>query len=234
MPVGVIAAAAAIARPRVATRTMASLGGDSTPAAAAAVISPTEWPASTADAAEDARPGPGRPNSASSGEQAGADDERLGHRRVADRVGVGVGAVGDEVDASPRRTAPRRAHAGRAARATGRGSRESGSPVRDTRCASTGPACLSRWPGWRRRNARTIRDTFGGFLQPHGTDRTPYPSRETSITSPEGDLRHVVAERLVEPRTGAPARHSTGGGSARRPRASASAAVCASRGWVRS
>jgi hypothetical protein len=33
------------------------------------------------------------------GEDAGCDDEGLGHGRVADRVGVRRGAVGDEIDA---------------------------------------------------------------------------------------------------------------------------------------
>ena len=44
--VGVTALAAAIARPRSRTNTMAC-SADSTPTPAAAVISPTEWPAAT-------------------------------------------------------------------------------------------------------------------------------------------------------------------------------------------
>ncbi len=44
--VGVTALAAAMARPRSRTKTMAC-SADSTPTPAAAVISPTEWPAAT-------------------------------------------------------------------------------------------------------------------------------------------------------------------------------------------
>ena len=93
MPVGVASAASAIARPRSRTSTIACSAVIAR-APAAAVSSPTLWPATA----------PIRPNaSAGCGKRASAatrperDQQRLRDRGVADRVGVGLGAVVREV-----------------------------------------------------------------------------------------------------------------------------------------
>ena len=87
-------AASAIARPRSRTRTIAA-SAVSTRAPAAAAISPTLWPA-TAPTVE--RVG-GVREQLEGGQQAGGDQQRLGHRGVADLVRVGLGAVVDQVEA---------------------------------------------------------------------------------------------------------------------------------------
>ena len=123
------AAASAIARPRSRTRTIAC-SAVMTWAAAAAVSSPTEWPAPTPTTPK-ASAGCGK--SSSSGHQPGGDEQRLGDRGVADRLGVGLGAVVREVDAGARpRASSGGLEAGRA-RARGRGNRGSGRPVRARR-----------------------------------------------------------------------------------------------------
>ena len=97
IPVGVAALASAIARPRSATKRIASVS-ESTPAPAAAVISPTECPASApvpVDATASVLVVAGQ---RAQGEQAGADEQRLGDGGVLDGVLVGRRAVRDEVD----------------------------------------------------------------------------------------------------------------------------------------
>ena len=88
MPVGVAALASAIARPRRATRRIAS-ASRSTPAAAAAVISPTEWPARAPTPAGTAAVGARPAAEGAQGEQPGADEQRLGDGGVLDGVLVG-------------------------------------------------------------------------------------------------------------------------------------------------
>ena len=99
MPVGVAALAAAIARPRWATKRMASVSV-STPAAAAAVISPTECPASAPVPAGATAypPSAVEPDRARRAISPAPDEQRLGDRGVLDGVLVGRRAVGDEVD----------------------------------------------------------------------------------------------------------------------------------------
>ena len=101
MPVGVAAAARAIAAPRTATRRRAS-SSVSTPAIAAAASSPTECPAVTpttllrGDAegvvGAEVEDGP-------QARQRRRDEQRLGDGGVPDGVGVRRGAVGDQVEA---------------------------------------------------------------------------------------------------------------------------------------
>ncbi len=98
MPVGAAALASAMARPRRATKRMAS-ASVSTPAPAAAVISPTEWPASApVPARGDGIRLVGRAGQRAQCEEAGAHEQRLGDGGVLDGVLVGGGAVRDEVD----------------------------------------------------------------------------------------------------------------------------------------
>ena len=122
MPVGVTADAAAIALPRSRTSTIAC-SPVMTWVAAAAVISPTEWPGARADDAE--RVG-GVREELEQRHHAGGHEQRLGHGGVADGLRVGLGAVVDEIHAGdggqPGQAVPRI----RAARARGTGNRGSG------------------------------------------------------------------------------------------------------------
>ena len=117
MPVGLIAAALAIARPRSRTSTSAD-SGESTPASAAAVISPTLWPATAADVACDVVEGARQPTGRLAGDaelrlpvrekhrrggQTGTDEQRLGDRGVFDLVGVGGGAEAGQIEIENRR-----------------------------------------------------------------------------------------------------------------------------------
>ena len=183
MPVGRAAAASAIARPRSRTRTMAC-SALITWAPAAAVISPTECPAPT----------PTTPK-ASAGEreqleqrhQTGGDDERLGHRGVADGLGVGLGAVGREVHAGAggqpvqpgpdgRQLEPRGEEAG------GLGALSGGDDGEH-------PSTLGhRWDPTGCRRRRRSRTIFGGFLQlleprPAGRTRAPAAARTRPVAS---------------------------------------------------
>ncbi len=65
--------------------------------------------------------------------QAGRHDQRLGDRGIANRLGVGLGAVVHEVEVGARRRAIAVGLRIRAVRATGRGSREPGRPDRARR-----------------------------------------------------------------------------------------------------
>ena len=129
MPVGVTAAAAAIALPRSRTSTIAC-SAVITRAPAAAAISPTLWPATRADLLE--RVGRVR-EQLERGDQAGRDQQRLGDPGVADGLRVGLGAVVGQVEAGhggepaepARRTSGPRARAG--------GSRGSGHLDRERR-----------------------------------------------------------------------------------------------------
>ena len=101
MPVGVVAAARAIAAPRTATSASAS-SSVSTLARAAAPNSPTEWPAATSYAVRRRRVD-GRQRAAvgaqgAVGEQRGGDQERLGDGGVPDGVRVGGRPVRDQVE----------------------------------------------------------------------------------------------------------------------------------------
>ena len=68
---------------------------ESTPTPAAAVISPTEWPAATPMKGK-ASAGCGK--QFERGQQAGGDEQRLGDGGVPDRLGVGLGAVVPQVE----------------------------------------------------------------------------------------------------------------------------------------
>ena len=92
MPVCSTAAASAIALPRMPTRRSAS-SSLRIPAAAAAANSPTECPATPIDAAAVGQRVPG--------EQARGHDQGLSDLRVADAVGVPLGAGGRQIDACP-------------------------------------------------------------------------------------------------------------------------------------
>ena len=98
------------------------------PAAAAAVISPTEWPAMPP-----MRSRPAASRRARRGDQTGRDDERLGDGGVADGVGVRDGAVGGQVERRRPRSTPRGVRRSRAPRARARGNRGSASPVQGRR-----------------------------------------------------------------------------------------------------
>ena len=97
MPVGVSAAASAIAVPRSRTRTMAC-SAVMTPAPAAAVISPTEWPATAPTGESVGRVREERER----GDQPGATISGWAIAVSLDRLGVGLGAVVGQVDAGHR------------------------------------------------------------------------------------------------------------------------------------
>ena len=99
MPVAVTAAASAIALPRSRTSTIAC-SAVITRAPAAAVSSPTEWPATTLDLAERVgrvREDPER------GDQPGRHQQRLRDLGAPDLVGIRLGAEVDEVERGHRR-----------------------------------------------------------------------------------------------------------------------------------
>ena len=102
---GVAAAARAIAAPRTATRRRAS-SSVSTPAIAAAASSPTECPAVTPTsrcAATAERRVGAEVEDGPQARQRGGHEQRLRDGGVPDGVGVGRGAVGDQVEARGRR-----------------------------------------------------------------------------------------------------------------------------------
>ena len=136
MPVGVTAAAAAIALPRSRTSTMAC-SAVITPAPAAAVISPTLCPA-TAPTCRRRRPGAGTARAATTRPAATSSGWATAVSRMV--VGVGLGAVWTEVDpgdgrqpAQPvrerRALQPGREEAGGLGALTGRDDDEHGSSV---------------------------------------------------------------------------------------------------------
>ena len=101
MPVGVTALAAAMARPRSRTKTIAC-SSVSDPGHGGGGDLADRVPGRARRRGAGAASSPGWSNRAEQADQAGADDERLGDRGVLDRVGVGDGAVGDEVEPGDR------------------------------------------------------------------------------------------------------------------------------------
>ena len=129
MPVAVVAAASAIALPRSRTSTIACSAVIAR-APAAAASSPTLWPGDGTDLAE--RVGRVR-EQLERRDQPGGHQQRLGDLRVADRLGVRLGAVVGEVDAGDGRQPLEPARRTSGPRARGRGSRGSGLPDRERR-----------------------------------------------------------------------------------------------------
>ena len=126
MPVGVAAAARAMALARSRTKTMASCS-DSAPARAVAVISPTEWPASTVLA------GSASSEQGAGGNEAGGHDQRLGDGGVLDGFLIRDGAVGGQVALRDGGECGEVFRKHPELQATEKGIRGSGSPVQGTR-----------------------------------------------------------------------------------------------------